>query len=64
MREPSEDQIVQKAKTLAHEDGLLWQHSDLEESALDPDKPVMDDAQKAEYLNRARELLRREGVQA
>lgn len=58
MREPTEGEILQKAKQLAREDGKLWGHPDLESGELDPREPVADDSDQAEYLNRAREMLR------
>jgi len=58
MTEPSENEVVAKAKALAHEDGLLW---DTEDPHINPQgiKSVVDDPLRAAYLNRARAELRR-----
>jgi hypothetical protein len=61
MTEPTEDEILVKAKQLAKEDGKLWATED------NDDEPggrelVADDSLRAEYLNRALELLRHEKI--
>jgi hypothetical protein len=63
MTEPTEDEILVKAKQLAKEDGKLW----LWDSEDIDDEPgarerVADDSLRAEYLNRALELLRHEKI--
>jgi hypothetical protein len=59
MTEPTEDEILVKAKQLAHDDGKLWDTEDLEGDPTGRDR-MTDDSLRAEYLNQARELLRRE----
>lgn len=47
---------LEAAKQPAHDDGILWDTEDIEEAAA-RDR-FADDSLRAEYLNRARELLR------
>jgi hypothetical protein len=57
MTEPTEDEVLVKAKRLAHDDGRLWDAEDLEDAPAARDR-MADDSLRAEYLNQARELLR------
>jgi hypothetical protein len=57
MTEPTEDEVLVKAKQLAHDDGRLWDTEDLEDAPAARDR-IADDSPRAEYLNQARELLR------
>jgi hypothetical protein len=61
MIEPTEDEILVKAKQLAHDDGRLWDTEDIKDAPSERNRFV-DDALRAEYLNRARELLRFEKI--
>lgn len=60
MIEPTEDDVLQRAKELAKKDGNLWNDEEGRRRQADGDVPVIrDDAERTEYLNRAkRELLR------
>jgi hypothetical protein len=63
MIDPTEDQILRKAKELCREDGNLWSEHEVQ-NATDAQKEVMfvlDDAGRTEYLNRAADQLQREG---
>jgi hypothetical protein len=61
MTEPTEDEILVKAKRLARDDGRHWlwnpDNGDPEQDSRDR---VVDESLRAEYLNRALELLRHE----
>jgi len=57
MTEPTEDEILVKAKQLAHDDGRLWDTEDVKGAPSERNR-IVDDALRAEYLNQARELLR------
>jgi hypothetical protein len=57
MPQPTEGEVLQRAKELAHHDGKLWGHPDLETGSLDPREPGADDSDEAEYLSRARDML-------
>jgi hypothetical protein len=57
MPEPIEDEILTKAKQLAHKDGRLWDETDIAEAPWERSRFV-DDTLRAEYLSRAQELLR------
>jgi hypothetical protein len=57
MTEPTEDEVLVKAKQLARDDGRLWDTEDLEQAPAARDR-MSDDSLRAEYLNRARELFR------
>jgi hypothetical protein len=59
MTEPTEDEILVKAKKLAHDDCRLWDTKDVEEAPWERNRFV-GDALRAKYLNRARKLLRHE----
>ena len=59
MTEPTEDEVLVKAKQLARDDGGLWDAEDLEGDPDGRDR-MTDDSLRAEYLNQAREMLRRE----
>jgi hypothetical protein len=63
MTEPTEDEILVKAKQLARDDGRLWLlgfgDSGNEHDGRDR---VVDESLRAEYLNRALELLRHEKI--
>ena len=61
MIEPTEDEILVKAKELAHNDGRLWDNEDIEEAPWERNR-LVDDALRAEYLNQALELLRYERI--
>jgi hypothetical protein len=57
MTEPTEDEVLAKAKQLAHDDGRLWDIEDIQDAPAARDR-LADDSLRAEYLNRARDLLR------
>jgi hypothetical protein len=59
MTEPTESEVVAKAKSLAHEDGLLWDHKDPQVNQTGVGG-TLDESLGASYLNRARVELRRE----
>jgi hypothetical protein len=59
MTEPTEDEVLVKARQLARDDGRLWDTEDLEGDPGGRDR-MTDDSLRAEYLNEAREMLRRE----
>jgi hypothetical protein len=61
MTEPTEDEILVKAKQLAHKDGRLWDRADIEEAPWERNRLVADPL-RTEYLNRALELLRHEKI--
>lgn len=61
MTEPTEDEVLVKAKQLARDDGRLWDTEDIEDAPAAGDR-FADDSLRAEYLNRARELLRHEKI--
>jgi hypothetical protein len=61
MTEPTEDEILVKAKQLAKEDGRLWDSEDMDDEAGARER-VADDSLRAEYLTRALELLRHEKI--
>ena len=62
MTEPTEDEILVKDKQLAHDDGRLWDtRPDIKDAPSERDR-IVDDALRAEYLNRALELLRNERI--
>jgi hypothetical protein len=58
MPEPSEDQLLMKAKELCQLEGKAWSIADLADGAAIETNPgvVADDSDRAEYLNRARIL--------
>lgn len=62
MAEPTEDQILQKAKELCHNDGTAWDQRDFESSAsgVVPLGGVAEISGRTEYLKRAKEALNRE----
>jgi hypothetical protein len=61
MTEPTEDEILVKAKQLARDDGRHWLWSpDNGDPEQDGRGRVVDESLRAEYLNRALELLRHE----
>ena len=59
MTEPTEGEILVKAKKLARDDGRLWDTEDIKGASHDR-KRFADDSLRAKYLNRARKLLRHE----
>ena len=59
MTEPTEKEVVAKAKSLAHEDGLLWDQNDPRVNQIGVGGRL-DESLRANYLNRARVELRRE----
>jgi hypothetical protein len=63
MIEPTVDEVLVKAKQLAHDDGRLWLWNE-EEDNREPNAKdrIVDDSLRAEYLNRALELLRHEKI--
>jgi hypothetical protein len=61
MTEPTEDEIRVKAKQLTHDDGRLWDTPDIKDAPSERDR-IVGDALRAEYLNRALELLRNERI--
>jgi hypothetical protein len=62
MIQPTEDEIILViAKELAHEDSRPWDTEDVEEVSWEHNR-VIDDVLRAEYLNRAREILREERI--
>jgi hypothetical protein len=61
MTEPTEDEILVKAKRLAHDDGRRWDSEDIDQEQ-DACERLADDYLRAEYLNQARELLRHEKI--
>jgi hypothetical protein len=58
MVELLEDEIAQRAKAICHDDGKIWDVTELQ-SQRDA-KKIVDDASRTEYLNRARDQLSRE----
>lgn len=62
MAEPTEDQILQKAKELCHNDGKAWDQSDFENSASNVVTlaGVADDSAQTEYLHQAAVVLKSE----
>jgi hypothetical protein len=58
MTEPSENEVVAKARALAHEDGLLWDAEDHPHVTAQGVDTMLDDHLRVTYLNRAREALR------
>jgi hypothetical protein len=60
MVEPTEDQILQKAKELCRNDGKAWDRVDLEKSASQEVSlaGVADDSGRTEYLNQATAALK------
>jgi hypothetical protein len=61
MTEPTEDEVLVKAKQLAHDDGRRWESEDMDQEQDARDR-LADDSLRAEYLNQARELLRHETI--
>jgi hypothetical protein len=61
MTEPTEDEVLVKAKQLAHDDGRLWNTEDIKDASRERNR-LADDTLRAEYLIRARELLRHEKI--
>jgi hypothetical protein len=63
MTEPTADQVLLKAKQLARDEGRRLRLWDSEYDQLRKARShVADDKLRAEYLNRARELLRHEKI--
>jgi hypothetical protein len=62
MTEPTEDEILQRAKELAEMDGKVWDDGERRrKEEVDGGAPVVaDDSEQAEYLNRAKRQLLRE----
>ena len=60
MTEPTDDEVLVKAKQLARDDGRLWLWGSEENQPRDARNHIADDLLRAEYLNRALELLRHE----
>jgi hypothetical protein len=61
MTEPTEDEVLVKAKQRARDDGRLSDTEDIENVLAARDR-FADDSLRAEYLNRVRELLRHEKI--
>jgi len=57
MIEPTEDQILQKAKELCREDGKVWDSANIDRGATGKVVTIASDSDHAEYLNRAKALL-------
>jgi hypothetical protein len=57
MAEPSEDEILQKAKELCRDDDKLWDLPDLQSEAGANRARLVSDSDRTEYLNRAKSLL-------
>jgi len=64
MSEPTEDEILERAKELCRADDKLWSEDDFRNPLAVQTSliPIIDDAERAEYLNRAAEQLRREAA--
>jgi hypothetical protein len=63
MTEPTEDEVLVKAQQLAHEDGRLWLWvTEDSDPGKDGQGRIVDESLRVEYLNRARELMRREKI--
>jgi hypothetical protein len=62
MTEPTADQVLLKAKQLAREEGRLRLWDSEYDQLRKARSHIADDTLRAEYLNRARELLRREDL--
>jgi hypothetical protein len=62
MAEPTADQVLLKAKQLAREEGRLRLWNSEYDQLRKARSHIADDTLRAEYLNRARELLRREDL--
>jgi hypothetical protein len=61
MTEPTEDEILQRAKELAEMDGNIWDDEEGRRKEADGNVPVITDAsERNEYLNRAKRQLLRE----
>jgi hypothetical protein len=56
--ESSEDETLQKAKELCREDGKVWNSADFEGGSATEVGAIATDSDHAEYLNRARALLK------
>jgi hypothetical protein len=59
--EPTEFEVLVKAKQLAHDDGRLWDTEDVKGVPSECNRFV-DDTLRAEYLNQARGLLSHEKI--
>ena len=57
MSEPSEDEILQKAKELCRDDDKVWDSASLQSGPAQKMAAVASDSDRAEYLNRAKTLL-------
>jgi hypothetical protein len=63
MAEPTDNEVLVKAMQLAKEEGKPWLWgSDELENERDERGPFINDSLRAEYITRARELLRREKI--
>jgi hypothetical protein len=65
MSEPSEDQIIQKAKELCRREGKAWSLDDFQNGVpgITMVSVVAKDSDRTHYLNRAKALLQRDGGQ-
>jgi hypothetical protein len=57
MTEPSEDEILQKAKELCRDDGKTWDSAELPGDSEGRRNAIASDSDHSEYLNRAKALL-------
>jgi hypothetical protein len=62
MTEPTDNQVVVKANQLALDDGRLWLWGSEDNQPRAARARIADDSLRAEYLNRALELLRHEKI--
>jgi len=64
MSEPTEDEILERAKELCRADDKLWSEDDFRNPLAVQTSliPIIGDAERADYLNRAAEQLRREAA--
>jgi len=65
MTEPTEDQILLRAKALCADDGYAWDEEEAPRDTEDGDEvpPMAGSAERIDYLTRARlELLREQGT--
>jgi hypothetical protein len=65
MAEPTESEILQRAKELCADDGYAWNEADEPLDTEDGDiRKIIDDSSRVEYLNRAAVQLTRERVES
>ena len=63
MAQPTEDEILRKARELCLDDGKIWGAEDPQNplASAEADRRVADDADRADYLSRAKALLQASG---